>query len=204
MTTARHPALFGLVASVLAGCGPLVQIGGNDKAPVALLTLRTTAAPVPTPAAVDKAATVLVLTPTVPGPLQTLRLPVATGDTQVAYLTGATWAEQPNRQFQQMLADTIAARGIVVLDPRQAPLAQGRTLSGELVEFGLDVRDPAAAVVRVRYDAALAGIGKAAPLSVRRFDAAVPVSSQLPGDVAVALNRAANTVAGDVAAWVAR
>ena len=70
------------------------------------------------------------------------------------------------------------------------------------MDFGLDVRDPAATVVRVRYDATLSGVGKA-PLSVRRFDQAVPVSSQLPGDVAAALNKGANAVAADVAAWVA-
>ncbi len=200
----RHVAVALAVAAALSACGPLVQIGGNDKAPTALLMLRTSAAPMPVPAVVDKTATVLVLVPTVPGPLQTLRLPVTTGDTQLAYLTGATWGEQPNRQFQQMLADTIAARGIVVLDPKQALLAQGRTLSGELVEFGLDVRNPAAVVVRVRYDATLAGIGRDAPLAVRRFDTSVAVTSQLPGDVAVALNQAANSVAGDVAAWIAR
>lgn len=187
----------------LTACGPLVQIGGNTPAPTALLSLRATAAPVPVTASVDKTATVLVLTPAAAGPLQTLRLPVAKTDTEVAYLTGATWAEQPSRQFQRVLADTIEARGIVVLDPRQATLATGRTLSGTLMEFGLDVRNAGAVVVRVRYDATLSGAGTA-PLKVRRFDAAVPVSSQLPGDVATALNTAANTVAGDVAAWVAR
>lgn len=186
----------------LAACGPLVQIGGNTPAPTALLSLRATAAPVPTPAVADKTTTVLVLVPAATGTLQTLRLPVATTDTEVAYLTGATWSEQPARQFQRVLADTIELKGVVVLDPRQATIAGGRTLSGTLMEFGLDVRDSAATVVRVRYDATLSGIGKA-PLSVRRFDQAVPVSSQLPGDVAAALNKGANAVAADVATWVA-
>lgn len=200
----RLPTLAAVLALIsVAGCGPLLQIGGNDKAPMALLSLRAMATPVAGPASIDPAKSVLVLTPSVPGPLQTLRLPVATHDTEIAYLTGATWAEPPNRQFQRVLADTIEARGIIVLDPRQSNLAQGRTLSGTLMDFSLDVRNPAAPVVRVRYDAALTGKNQTA-LDVRRFDQVVPVSSQLPGDVGIALNQAANAVANDVAAWVAR
>ena len=198
------PTVFGVIAAAaLAGCGPLVQIGGNDKAPASLLTLRATAVPGPAATTTDPKATVLVLVPAVPGILQTLRLSVTTTDTTVAYLTGATWAEQPNREFQRVLADTIAARGIAVLDPRQSTAASGRTLSGTLIDFSLDVRNPAAAVVRVRYDAALTGVDKV-PFAIRRFDASVPVATQNPTDVAVALNTAANQVAADVATWIPR
>ncbi len=197
--------------AAVAACGPLVQIGGNDKAPPSLLALRATAVPAPGAppmATTDPRATVLVLVPAVPGTLQTLRLPVTTTDTTIAYLTGATWAEQPNREFQRVLADTIAAKGIPVLDPRQSTAASGRTLSGTLLDFGLDVRNSASAVVRVRFDAALTGPGAAGakgtptPFAIRRFDASVPVASQNPTDVAIALNTAANTVAADVAAWI--
>ncbi len=201
----RQIPVAALVAAfAIAGCGPLVQIGGNDKAPTALLALRATAAPGPAvPTTSDRATTLLVLVPSVPGTLQTLRLPVTTSDTEVAYLTGATWAEQPNREFQHVLADTISARGVAVIDPHQASLAPGRTLSGVLVEFGLDVRNPAATVVRVRYDATLSGTAKA-PFTIRRFDAVQPVATQNPADVAIALNTAANAVATQVADWVAR
>ena len=211
---AAQRAAAGLALLAVAACGPLVQIGGNDKAPASLLALRATAVPAagaPALTTTDPRATVLVLVPAVPGILQTLRLPVTTTDTTVAYLTGATWAEQPNREFQRVLADTIAARGIPVLDPRQATAAGGRTLSGTLLDFGLDVRDPAAAVVRVRFDAALTGPGSGvgakgapSPFAIRRFDASVPVATQNPTDVAIALNTAANAVAADVAAWIPR
>ncbi|QYE34874.1 membrane integrity-associated transporter subunit PqiC [Polymorphobacter sp. PAMC 29334] len=187
----------------LAACGPLVQIGGNAKAPVALMSLRATATPVAGATTSDRATTLLVQTPTVPGTLQTLRVPVATSDTEVAYLTGATWAEQPNREFQHVLADTIASRGVAVIDPHQATLAPGRTLSGTLFEFGLDVRNPSTPVVRVRYDATLSASAKT-PFALRRFDAVQPVATQNPADVAIALNTAANAVAGQVADWVAR
>jgi cholesterol transport system auxiliary component len=188
----------------VTGCGPLVQIGGNDKAPIALLALRATATPVAVAPTSDRAMTLLVLTPTVPGTLQTLRVPVVTTDTEVAYLTGATWVEQPNRQFQHVLSDTITSRGVAVIDPRQATLAPGRTLSGTLFEFGLDVRNASAPVVRVRYDATLSASGKPAAFALRRFDAVQPVATQNPADVAIALNTAANTVATQVADWIAR
>ena len=202
------PALLAVVAAVagLAACGPLVQIGGNAKAPASLLALRATATPpAGGTASSDARATVLVLVPAVPGMLQTLRLPVETSDTTIAYLTGATWAEQPNREFQRVLADTIQARGIPVLDPRQATASGGRILAGTLLDFSLDVRNPAAPVVRVRFDAALTGTaakGQVAVFAVRRFDASEPVASQNPTDVAIALNAAANRVAADVAAWI--
>ena len=193
--------LLPLAALVLSACGPLVQIGGNDKAPVALLTLRATAAP--GGAVGDLSRSVSVITPTVPGPLQTLRLPVITRDTELAYLTGATWAEQPNKLFARVLADTIAAGGVAVLDSRQSSVGATRNLSGQLVEFSLDVRNAAAPAVVLRYDALLTGDG-GKTLAVRRFDRRVPVASQAPGEVATALNAAANAVAAEVADWVAR
>jgi cholesterol transport system auxiliary component len=144
----------------------------------------------------------MVLTPATPGPLQTLRLPVTMSDTEIKYLAGATWAEQPNRLFRRVLADTLSAQGVVVIDPRGPAPRAARTLSGTLVDFGLDVRDPSAPRVHVRYDATLTKPGTT--LGVQRFDASLPVASQSPGAVATALNAAANTVARDVAAWVAK
>lgn len=190
-----------LLLALATGCGPLVQIGGNDKPPASLMTLRATATPAATQATYDRTRAVLVLVPAATGALQTLRVPVITSNTSLAYLTGATWAEQPNKQLQHVLADTLDAHGIVTLDPRQAPLAPGRTLTGTLMECSLDVRDPGHIVVRVRYDAVLS-TNSGGPQAVRRFDASEPVSSQTPEVVAVALNAAANRLAGDVADWV--
>lgn len=188
-----------LLAAVLAGCGPLVQIGGNSPAPESLLTLLTTRQPVAgNDGPVDPRATTGIEVPAVPSALQTLRLPVMTSYNEISYLAGATWAEQPNRQFQRLLADTLTAAGIPVIDQRQSNLAPARRLTGTLREFGLDVRDPSAPVVRVRYDAQLA---EGSRVALRRFDASAPVASQTPVAVAAALNTAANQVAADVATW---
>lgn len=200
--TRRLGPLLALMA--LAGCGPIVQIGGNAKPPEALLTLTATAPPRPYAGPTDLATTLGVGVPTVPATLQTLRLPVTGSATEVRYLAGATWAEQPNRQFQRLLADTLTSAGLPTVDQRQPAVTPARLLTGTLREFGLDVSNPARAVVRIRYDAQLAS--PRAPdgrIGLRRFDAEEAAPDQSPAGVAAALNRAANRVAADVAAWVA-
>ena len=191
-----------VLALALTGCGPLVQIGGNAKPPASLLTLSATTPPAAYAGPAPTSASLAVEMPAVPLTLQTLRLPVTTSATEVRYLTGATWAEQPNRQFQRLLADTLAAKGIAVVDPRATRTPPARTLTGTLGAFGLDVTDPLAPVVRVRFDAQLGTTRTASTVMLRRFDAVEPVSAQTPVAVATALNRAANRVALDVASWV--
>jgi len=183
----------------LSACGPIVQIGGNEKPPQALLTLSATAPARPYAGPAALGPTIAVDVPRVPMTLQTVRLPVTTSATEVSYLVGATWAEQPNRQFQQLLADTLSASGLAVINRRETTVPPARVISGTLRIFGLDVSDPGAAVVRVRYDAQLTAAGKV--VSLRRFEAVQPVASQTPRAVAVALNVAANMVAAEVADW---
>lgn len=187
-----------MAVAVLSGCGPLVQIGGNTPAPAALLTLRAEALTNAAPAKAD--ATLMIAQPTVPGALQTLRVPVTTADTELQYLKDGSWIEQPAKLFQRLLIDVVAAKaGVIALDGRNPDISPQRKLTGQLLEFGLDVRS--APVVRVRYDAALtSNTGKL--LAVRSFTASQPVGAQTPSEVAATLNRAANSVAGDVAEWV--
>ncbi len=200
----RFIASTGLVLASLAltACGPLVQIGGNAKPPASLLTLHATASPRPYAGPSQRADTIGIDLPGVPATLQTLRLPVATTATEITYLVGATWAEQPNRQFQRLLVDTLAAAGLVVIEIRQSSIAPARIMSGTLRDFGLDMSDPANPVVRVRYDAQIANprVPQATVL-LRRFEAVEPASDQRPAAVAAALNRAANRLATDVAGW---
>lgn len=187
------------VLLALGACGPLVQIGGNAEPPASLLTLRASVLGVPG-GAIDPARSLLIAQPSVPGALQTLRLPVTTSDTEVQYLKAATWIEQPSKLFQRLLVDTVSAKGgVLVLSERQSDVAAARKLTGQLIDFGLDVRG--ATQVRVRYDALLSGAdGK--PVAARRFEATRPVAGEDPATVGAALNAAANEVAGEVAAWV--
>lgn len=195
------PVLAPILAAglLVSACGPIVQIGGNQKPPQNLLTIGATATPRPWDGAAPLGPTIAVDVPMVPMTLQTVRLPVTTSATDVSYLAGAIWAEQPNRQFRQLVADTLSASGFAVINRRETSIPPARILSGTLLVFGLDVTNPSAPVVRVRYDAQLAGGGKV--IALRRFETSVPVSSQSPTAVAQALNVAANSLAGEVAGW---
>lgn len=199
MTPSRNSIALALAVAVLSGCGPLVQIGGNTPAPAALLTLR--AEPLTKPVPTKPNATLMIAQPAVPGALQTLRLPVTTADTELQYLKDGSWIEQPAKLFQRLLIDVVAAKaGVIALDGRTGEIVPQRKLTGQLLDFGLDVRT--SPVVRVRYDAVLTGDGGKL-LAVRSFTASQPVTAQTPGEIAAALNRAANMVTGDVAEWVA-
>jgi cholesterol transport system auxiliary component len=198
----KPPHIAFAAALALTACGPIVQIGGNVKPPQSLLVLSASAAPRPYAGPPQLASALGVDTPAVPAMLQNLRVPVATTDTQITYLAGASWAEPPNRQFQRLLADTLAAGGIPVIDGKTSNIAPPRHIGGTLRSFGVDAANPALPVVRVRFDAQITGPGAA--IGLRRFDAEEPVPVLQPAAVGAALNRAANRVAADVTSWVAR
>lgn len=188
----------GAAAAALAGC----SLGLTQKAPPFLLTLTPDQRPDASPGSeVQEGDRMTVATPLVPQAIATTRVPVAQGQTALAYVPKAVWVEQPARLFQRLLAETIRAKsGRVVLDPRQFNMAPGAILSGQLLRFDIEEGRSEAVVV---YDATLSGEADR-PVRTRRFEARVPVSRIDARGAGVALNRAANQIAGDVADWVKR
>jgi cholesterol transport system auxiliary component len=186
-----------LLALALAACGPLVQIGAGRPIADSLLVIESTAKPQPSPNTLGMTLTVEL--PQLPATLQTLRLPVRTSDSEIKYLSGASWAESPNRQFQRLLSDTLASRGMAILDRSQAATRPSASLSGTLRDFTLDVRTRP--MVVVRYDAQLSRPGQPTPIALRRFEVTEPVADQSPAEVAAALARAANRLATELADW---
>ena len=193
----RRLALIALPAFALA-LGGCLSLGG--KVPDSLLTLRSDRAPAAHAThsgRVEAALTVLV--PNTPQKLRTNRIPVQSDATNIAYVQDAQWVEPPARLFQRLLSETIAAGGTrLVLDESQYITGPGELLSGELLEFGVDA--PRGEVVIVYQAMRLTGDG--ASVAQRRFEAREPVSPIEAGPVGAALNRAANRVAADVAAWI--
>lgn len=180
----------------LSGC-----ISFGAKPPPSLLTL-TAATPVAagTTQAAPGANTITIAVPSVPQEIATLRVPVRSTPTTVAYLKDALWVEAPNRLFARLLADAVTTRtGRVVIGNRLFG-ETGATMTGDLRSFGVDA---ATTSVVVTFDAALIR-QSGSPLEKRRFEASVPVGAVTPGEVGVALNQAANQVAGEVADWVGR
>lgn len=195
----KQAAMSAALALILTlpGC---ISIGG--KPPAQLLSLD--AAQKVAPGTVRRAASgtsITVADPEAPKLLDTVRVPVRTTPTSLAYVTDVQWADTPRHLFQRLLSETIAATSNrIVLDPGQYSADAGQRLMGELVEFGLDEASNSAIVT---FDAILAGPGGTA-ITRQRFTASVPVGAKITAtSVGAPLNSAANKVATDVAAWLA-
>lgn len=190
-----RPALAaGASLMLLSAC-----VSFGDKAPPQLLTLTSDVAP--TAGAMAQASVteaIIVDVPSVERTLDQVRVPVQVSDSAIAYVQDAVWADKPARLFRGVLAETLAAKsGRLVLDQVETGSERGMMLSGQLQRFGYD---EAARSVVVRYDAVIRKPGS--PLRKQRFEASEPVATVDAVSVGSALNRAANTVAGEVAAWV--
>lgn len=184
------------VAISLSGCSGL--IGGGGKPPATLVTLTPE---VGEPAEMTRAAAagqaVTILTPIVSRELHTVRVPVRVNQVDVQYVANLTLADTPDRLFADLVAETVRrTTNRIVIDPRQATVEPGITVSGELQRFGYDT---ATGQVIVQYDASLAAAG--GNVQTRRFTATAPADGTA-ATVGPALNRAANQVAQQVAQWI--
>lgn len=195
----RAIGLIGMLA--LAGC---VNLGGG-KAPAMLIHLTPEAA-MPAGGGQSGAAgrAILVTEPETDRSLAQTRIPVQLDSTRLAYLTDVAWVERPSRLFRGLLAEALRAKGaghgggVVMEDDQPAP--QGiRRLSGRLLEMGYDARSRS---VVVRYDALTQSAD--GTLASRRFEAVEQNVRPSAAAIAPALNRAANSVADQVAEWVER
>ncbi|SNS55570.1 ABC-type transport auxiliary lipoprotein family protein [Sphingopyxis indica] len=191
------PLLAALGAATLSAC-----VSFGSEPPPFLLTLDADAAPAAGQARTageDQALTILI--PTAPQKLRTQRIPVQQDDASIAYVKDAQWVEAPQRLFQRLLSETVAARtSRVILDEGQYLTAPGEQLAGQLMEFGVDEATNEAVVV---YQAMLVEAG-GKTVTQRRFEAREPIGGKIEAKpVGTALTAAANRVAGDVAGWLA-
>jgi cholesterol transport system auxiliary component len=187
------------LAMTLGGCSLGGLLGGGGKGPTTLVTLTPEA---PAPAAIARSAAagqaVTIQTPSTAKELEAVRVPVQVTPTDIQYVTNLQLVDVPARLFRDLVAETVRrTTSRVVLNPEQAGLDPGVTLSGVLQRFGYDA---ATGQVVVTYDASLATGGGNA-VQTRRFTAAAPADGTA-ATVAPALNRAANQVAQDVARWI--
>ena len=192
-----HLAVPLALAAALGGCSLGGLLGGGKTPPSLLrLTPESAAVPIQRSAAAGQAITVNV--PVIAKELRTTRVPVRVNTYDVQYLTDLQWFDTPDRLFQDLLAETIRRRtGRVVLDPKLTGLDPGLLVSGQLNRFGYD---RATSSVIVEFDGALTTQG-GAEVQTRRFTASVP-SADDRVSVGAALNRAANQVALEAAAWI--
>ncbi len=188
-------ALGALVS--LSGC---VSIGrGGDEPADQLFTLTaTTMAPAGAEAQGNPASALAVTEPGVPQYLDELRVPVQINANAIAYLQDAFWIEKPARLFQRMLTETIrAASTRLVVSGGDLEYAAQTQLGGELLAMDYDATRGA---VIVRYDAVLRLPD--GTLRTHRFESEITGVAPDALSVGPALNRAANDVAAQVAAWI--
>lgn len=213
--TARLPALPALAAALALALSGCVSLGVD--VPESLLTLSPEAsAPVGmntasggAPETQELGGAIAVLTPEVPAKLDVLRVPVNVSATQIAYLEDAIWVEKPARLFRRVLGETLRARASenagkngasiapLVLDSDDTPLRAGTFLRGTLTEMGYDA--PSGDVV-VRFDAIRSDVQ--GQVVTRRFEARESGIAAQTSAIGPALNRAANTIAREVADWM--
>jgi cholesterol transport system auxiliary component len=184
-------------ATLLLPLGACFGGGGPEQ----LLTLTPSQArPAAQPISAAQGTSIAISDPSVPQALRTNRVPVYVDDTTIQYLKDAAWVEYPGPLFVRLLSETISVRtGRVVLDSRQSTRDAGLRITGHLSRFGLD---PAAMEAVVTYDATISRQGGG--VTTNRFEARVSVADDTVPVIAPALNRAANEVADQVAAWVAQ
>lgn len=188
-----------MAAAMAMGLSACVSIG--SKPPPFLLTLDAASQPAAGQArASSDTAALTILVPTAPQKLRTPRIPVQQDAASVAYVEDAQWVEAPQRLFQRLLTNTVAARtNRVVLDEAQYLTAPGEQLAGELLEFGVDARTNEAIVV---YQAMLVNNAGKTVLQ-RRFEQREPISGKIAArNSGLALQNAANRLAVEVADWL--
>jgi len=192
-TALRSAAAMGALLA-LSGC---LSLGG--KVPESLLTLTSTATAPAGSGASGNAATAIAMSEfEAPAKLDVTRVPVQVTDSEIAYVKDAVWNEKPARLLRRLIAETIRARSDrLVIDGDDPGALAATRVSATLREFGYDARTGEVVLV---LDAAKAGEGSS--VTTRRFEARVPGVVAEAGPVGVALNEVANTVAGEVAAWV--
>ena len=193
----RTPMLAALGAATLSAC-----VSFGSEPPPFLLTLTADAAPAAGQArTTGEAQALTILSPTAPQKLRTQRIPVQQDDASIAYVKDAQWVEAPQRLFQRLLSETVAARtNRVILDEGQYLTAPGEQLAGQLLDFGVDEATNEAVVV---YQAMLVNSGGKS-VTQCRFEAREPIGGKIEAKrVGEALTTAANKVAGEVAGWLA-
>jgi len=192
-TQGRNLAALAALA-LLAGC---ISIGA--KPPKRLIGLTADAAAPAGPLAQGTPGeSLIVLDPQTEQRLDVQRVAVQVSDTEIAYVKDVLWVERPARLFRHLLAETIRARGKrLVLEASDQSSTGNQSLSGRLVDMGYDARSRS---VVVRFDAMR--VNAKGVIEAQRFEAVVPGIGPDSEDIAPALNRAANKVAGQVADWV--
>ena len=187
----------GLVLAALLSLAGCVSLGGDPPDRLISLTADEQE-PVGATISGEVGQAIVVLDPEADRRIDVLRVPVQVDPSTVAYLKDAVWVERPARQFRRLLAETIRARSNrLVVEGSDLEVTGKPIVAGRLTQMGYDAQ---AGAVVVSFDAQI--LQEGGMVRTRRFQSEIPGVKADVTAVAPALNRAANDVAKQVAAWL--
>ncbi|MCM8557782.1 ABC-type transport auxiliary lipoprotein family protein [Sphingomicrobium sediminis] len=182
-----------LATGALAACS-VPGLSGPEVPPS--LTTLASSAPEANENSVVRSEAVSFALPLLPQAYNTNRVAAIEGGTAIAYIEGLMLVDRPDRLFQQLVSETVYRRtDLLVIDPRQAAGTDRLNVTGTLYRFDYD-GDRGEVVVG--YEAMWSD---GEQVATRRFEASAGAAPSA-ASVSTALNRAANDVAEEVAAWI--
>lgn len=184
----RALALAALPALLLAGCGGS-QLASYDLAAAPAASMRAGAI----------RGVLAVAQPAADGPLDSERIVIRTGPDQLAYLSGAKWADNlPNLLQGKIIASFENAR--LMKSVVRPGGASDYSLRVDIRRFEVDVVNNQA---RIELSARIISDSTGKPVAAKVFSGTAPAERTADGKAAEALDAALANVLGQIVRWTA-
>jgi cholesterol transport system auxiliary component len=188
-------------AAALSGCGALAGIGTPAK-----LFRLTSLGPQDRPPA-RVAWQLLIPTPLADPGLDTARIALSTGPTNVDYFAGVSWADRMPEMIQTALVESFENSGAIAAVGRDTALLRADyLLNVEIRGFQADYDGPPPgagriATAHVRFGVKLVALGTRAIVAGTTFDARDPAAGDTLEATVAAFDRALHQVLSHVVDW---
>jgi cholesterol transport system auxiliary component len=197
----KNNLCFAALIMAVASCGPLVKLGDDGPAPQRFALAYVKSDGPVTIVATSVVPTVRLEDMEAPQELSNDRMVIRAGAQEIQYLKDMRWTEKPGRLLRPLFAEHLKAHlpNAILLSPTQLEPAPNYRLSGRVTAFQVQ-RDSGKAQVSVEM---LLTSAKTRTALAKSFTAEAGADVLSSSDMARGLNIAANSVAQDIANWVA-
>lgn len=204
LMTRTATAIFGVTLSAslivaLSGCGPLISLGGDGKAP----TLYSLTPPRPADDAEKRApldATLVISEPAASDAIDSRRIALKPSDLEVRYYSGVRWIDRAPRLMQTLLVSSFA--GVVTSTAADTmPVTPTYRLTSRLIAFEARYPRPKAPVATVEMELQLYSTRPLALVATTRIASEKAAASDRSAAISGAFNAAAQDAASQVVAW---
>lgn len=181
----------------LSGCGPLVSIGSDGKAP----TLYTLTAPDLTDSQKSiLPVSVLVTEPTSSDALDSRRIALMPSDLEVKYYEGLRWTDRAPRLIQSMLVTSLAGH-VSDVATGVTPIRPTYRLTSRLTSFETRYNTPGRPVAHVTMELQLYSTSPAALIASTRVSHQEDAGQDRPNLISHAFNKAAQETVKAATLW---